>query len=84
MHALHKESHQSQRGFPLKGEISEADRQSSRFYHAEVVKAQSATVEAMFKLMDSLSDDQKLMMTTKRGGADKQRPQRSGRPTPQR
>lgn len=87
LHSIRMEAHQSRKEvFPLllKGEVTEAELQIElESHHAEVVKAQSSTVEAMFELVDSLSDAQKSMLRTKHRG-ENNRPQRSGRPSPQR
>jgi uncharacterized membrane protein len=86
-HELHKAGHQSRKAILpqlLKGDISEAELQAKLdAQHEAVAAAQSETIELMFALIDSLSDAQKLSLTTKRTG-DHKRPQRSGRPSPHR
>lgn len=84
LHALKKESHQIlKQSFDsfLIGEISEDEIQVQFLLnHEELTDIQHDTVEAMFALVDGLTDVQVAQLISKPLGGE--RPQRSGRPTP--
>ena len=84
--AFKKEWHQIRKenvGLFLNGEMSEDEVQAQfHSHHEELADIQNDTVEAMFALVDGLTEAQVTQLLSKPSGGE--RPQRSGRPSPAR